>query len=67
MALDAFFAGGSGRPTFTKAKVRTFRAKLREMGLAGITIKLRLAAIRKLAVEAAGNGLLDPDGWHRQG
>jgi integrase/recombinase XerD len=62
-ALDGFFAWweSEGRPAFTKATVQRFRAKLESDGLAGATINVRLSAIRKLAIEAADNGLLDPD------
>lgn len=63
VALDGFFLWweSAGRPPFTKATVQAFRAKLESDGLAGATINVRLCAIRKLAVEAADNGLLDPD------
>ncbi len=62
-ALDGFFLwwDSDGSPPFTKATVQAFRAKLEGDGLAGATINVRLSAIRKLAVEAADNGLLDPD------
>ena len=39
----------------------TVRAKLETDGLAASTINVRLAAIRKLATEAADNGLLAPE------
>jgi site-specific recombinase XerD len=63
LALDGFLAWweSEGRPPFTKATVQAFRAKLEGDGLAGATINVRLAAIRKLATEATDNGLLDPD------
>lgn len=63
LALDGFFSWWEreGRPPFTKAAVQAFRAKLEGDGLAPATINVRLSAIRKLAVEAADNGLLDPD------
>lgn len=63
LALDGFITwwDSQGRPAFTKATVQAFRTKLESDGLAGATINVRLAAIRKLAVEAADNGLLDPD------
>jgi site-specific recombinase XerD len=62
-ALDGFFRwwDSEGRPPFTKATVQAFRTKLEGDGLAGATINVRLSAIRKLAVEATDNGLLDPD------
>jgi site-specific recombinase XerD len=63
LALDGFIEWWhqEGRPPFTKATVQAFRAKLENDGLASATINVRLSAIRKLAVEAADNGLLDPD------
>jgi site-specific recombinase XerC len=62
VALDGFinWCEREGRPPFTKATVQAFRAKLEGDGLSGATINVRLSAIRKLAVEAADNGLLDP-------
>jgi site-specific recombinase XerD len=63
VALNGFFCWWEtqGRPQFTKATVQAYRAKLEADGLSGATINVRLAAIRKLATEAADNGLLDPD------
>jgi len=46
------------RPPFSKAVVQAYRAWLEKSGLAPATINVRLAAIRKLAAEAADNGLL---------
>ncbi len=46
---------------FSKAMVQQYRAKLEAAGLAPATINVRLSAIRKLAAEAADNGLLAPD------
>jgi hypothetical protein len=43
-----------------KATVQAFRTKLESDGLAPATINVRLAAIRKLAIEAADNGLVNP-------
>jgi hypothetical protein len=40
--------------------VAEYRTQLELGGLAASTINVRLAAIRKLAAEAADNGLLDP-------
>jgi site-specific recombinase XerD len=45
---------------FSKATVQRYRAALEEGGLAPSTINVRLSAIRKLATEAADNGLLGP-------
>ncbi len=55
--LAWFFA--SGLP-FTKATVQAWVTILEQQGLAPATINLRLSAVRKLATEAADNGLLDP-------
>jgi len=45
---------------FNKAAVQSYRAHLIEVGLAPSTINVRMSAIRRLAAEAADNGLLDP-------
>lgn len=44
----------------SKAVVQAYRSELERRGLAPSTINVRLSAIRKLALEAADNGLLDP-------
>lgn len=49
----------SGQP-LCKASVQSYRAQLTERGLAASTVNVRLAAVRKLAGEAADNGLMDP-------
>jgi site-specific recombinase XerD len=61
-ALADFLAwhAEQGRPALSKALVQSYKAKLEADGLAPSTVNLRLSAIRKLAVEAADNGLLDP-------
>jgi integrase len=61
-ALDDFLAWYEGEPrgTFSKALLQTYRSRLEAQGLAASTINVRLAALRKLAAEAADNGLLDP-------
>jgi integrase len=46
---------------FSKALVQRYRATLEARGMAPSTINVKLAAVRKLAAEAAGNGLLSPD------
>jgi site-specific recombinase XerD len=46
------------RGPFRKSVVQEYRSKLEADGLAASTINVRLAAIRKLALEAADNGLL---------
>lgn len=47
-----------GRPGLHKATVQAYKAKLQGDGLAPSTINQRLAAVKKLATEAADNGLL---------
>lgn len=49
------------RPPFMKATLQAYRAKLEADGLSGSTINVRLSAVRKLATEAADNGLLAPE------
>ena len=61
-ALDDFlgwYADGVRGP-FSKAILQQYRSVLDQQGLAASTINVRMAAIRKLASEAADNGLLDP-------
>jgi integrase len=60
-ALADFFAWreGQGRPPFTRAAVQAHRTWLEQQGHGPSTINQRLAAIKKLAREAAANGLLD--------
>jgi integrase len=62
-ALRDFFTWWEeqGRPEFTKAAVQTHRAALEAKGYASSTINQRLAAIRKLAIEAADNQLIPLD------
>ena len=57
--LDEFFAWYSQepRPGFTKATVAAWRVALEAGGLGAVSIKVRITAVRKLAVEAADNGL----------
>ena len=50
---------GVGRPQLGKAVVQRYAAELREAGMSSSSINQRLSAIRKLAGEAADNGLLD--------
>lgn len=61
-ALVDFFQWhrGIGRPQLNKAVVQRYAAELREAGMAASSINQRLSAIRKLALEAADNGALDP-------
>lgn len=60
-ALTDFFHWhrGAGRPQLSKAVVQRYAAELREAGMSSSSINQRLSAIRKLAGEAADNGLLD--------
>lgn len=61
-ALDDFLSWYLQFPRgpLSKALVQAYRSELDRLGLASSTINVRLAAIRKLAAEAADNGLLDP-------
>jgi site-specific recombinase XerD len=61
-ALLDFLAwhAGQGRPPLSKALVQAYRAKLQGDGLSPATVNLRMSAIRKLAREAADNGLIAP-------
>jgi site-specific recombinase XerD len=60
-ALSDFFHWhrGAGRPQLNKAVVQRYAAELREAGMSASSVNQRLSAIRKLAAEAADNGLLD--------
>jgi len=60
-ALMDFFAwhNANGSPGITKATVQRYKTVLQESGLSPSAINLRLSAIRKLAKEAADNGLVD--------
>jgi site-specific recombinase XerD len=62
-ALDAFerWCAKTGSTGFTKATVQAYRSALEAAGLAASSINVRLSAIRKLAAEAADNGLLAPE------
>src|SRR5438105_582902 len=62
-ALDDFFAwrAEQGRPAFTRAAVQAHRAVLQSKGYSPSTINQRLAAVKKLAREAAANGWLDAE------
>jgi len=63
MALDEFLAWfqQAPRPGFTKATVSAWRVSLEERRLGSSSIIVRMSAIRKLAAEAADNGLLAPE------
>jgi integrase len=62
-ALDDFLAWAlENAPTgFQRAMVQQYRAHLEQAGLSPAAVNLRLSAIRKLAREAADNGLLAPE------
>jgi site-specific recombinase XerD len=63
LGLDEFFAwyNQEPRPGFTKATVCAWRVALEARGLGTVSINVRITAVRKLAVEAADNGLLAPE------
>ncbi len=64
LGLDEFFAWFSQEPRpagFTKATVAAWRVSLEARGLGAVSINVRITAVRKLAVEAADNGLLAPE------
>jgi len=63
MALDEFLGWfqQAPRPGFTKATVSAWRASLEDRRLGSSSIIIRMSAIRKLAAEAADNGLLAPE------
>jgi integrase len=63
LGLDEFFAwyGKEPRPGFTKATVAAWRVALECRGLGAVSINVRITAVRKLAGEAADNGLLAPE------
>jgi site-specific recombinase XerD len=63
LSLDDFFRWCDAEQVgaLTKAAVNAYRASLEQRKLSSSTINLRLAAIRKLGVEAADNGLIPPE------
>src|SRR6202163_3552797 len=63
LGLDEFIAwyGKEPRAGFTKATVSAWRVTLEARGLGSVSINVRITAVRKLAVEAADNGLLAPE------
>jgi integrase len=62
-AIDEFVAWYCSEPrlSFNKAVVARYRIHLESRQLAPGTINARLAAVRRLAYEAADSGLLSPD------
>jgi site-specific recombinase XerD len=63
LGLNEFFEwyGQEPRPGFTKGTVSAWRVALEGRGLGSISINVRITAVRKLAVEAADNGLPAPE------
>jgi site-specific recombinase XerD len=63
LGLNEFFAWYEQEPRsgFTKATVSAWRVTLEARGLGSVSINVRITAVRKLAVEAADNGLLAPE------
>jgi site-specific recombinase XerD len=55
------WCGGEHHTRFTKATVQKYKAKLESTGLSASSINVRMSAIRRLALEAADNGLLQPE------
>ena len=51
---------GNGRPGFTKATINAYREEMLQSGKSRSSINQALSAIRKLAAEAADNGLVPP-------
>src|ERR1700682_4364671 len=62
-ALDEFLIWLHDPPAreFNKATVQKYRTELEIKGLAPSSINVRLSAIRRLALEAADNGLMAPE------
>src|SRR6516162_287704 len=64
LGLDEFIAWYGSEPRsagFTKATVAAWRVALEARWLGPISINVRITAVRKLAAEAADNGLLAPE------
>ena len=67
MSLSLWYCS-EPRLAFNKTVVLRYRIHLEERGLAPGTINVRMAAVRRLAFEAADSGLLSPElaaGIHR--
>lgn len=60
-AIDDFLAWYTeqGKPGLTKAVVQAYKVHLQDLKYAPATINQKMSAIRRLAAEAADNGLLD--------
>src|ERR1700689_1404620 len=63
MSLNVFMAGSQQPPRrgFPQAPVIALRVSLEERRFGSSSIIIRMSAIRKLAAEAADNGLLAPE------
>src|SRR5450432_2605354 len=63
LGLDEFFAWYAQEPRagFAKATVSAWRVALEGRRLGSVSLNVRITAVRKLAVEAADNGLLAPE------
>ncbi len=63
LGLDEFFTWYAQEPRagFTKATVAAWCVALEARKLGAVSINVRITAVRKLAVEAADNGLLAPE------
>src|SRR3984893_13384371 len=62
-AIDDFVAWYCSEPrlAFNKTVVLRYRLQLEARQLSASTVNVRLAAVRRLAYEAADNGLLSPE------
>ena len=62
-AIDEFITWYCSEPrlSFSRTVVLRYRIYLEQKNLAASTINVRLAAVRRLAYEAADNGLLSPE------
>jgi site-specific recombinase XerD len=62
-ALEEFLIWFRDVPSrqFNKATVQHYRSELEAKGLAASSINVRLSAIRRLALEAADNGIMPPE------
>lgn len=60
-AIDEFISCSEPRLSFNKTVVTRYRGFLEDRHLASGTINVRLAAVRRLAYEAADAGLLSPE------
>src|SRR5688572_20290536 len=62
-AIDEFITWYCSEPrlSFSRTVVLRYRIYLEQLNLASSTINVRLAAVRRLAYEAADNGLLSPE------